>query len=313
MTIKSIKEKGIDELKSKIIQNLKDVITIMDWNENNGIKVFRLSSEMFPHKTNNQVEEYSFDFAIDLLKNIGKLSKIYNQRLTFHPGQYNVVGSPNIKCFEQTIKELKYHADILDLMELDNNSVMVVHGGGTYGDKEATKNRWCTQYNLLPENVKRRLVLENCEKSFSILDCLDISERINIPVVFDTHHFDCYNKLHPDEAHLFEEPSQYMERILNTWIRRGIKPKFHISEQGCGRIGHHSNYISEIPQYLLEIPERYRVNIDIMVEAKQKEQAIISLYYKYPHLNCKINNRLKIKINKKIKIKIKIKIKNNIM
>jgi len=309
MTIKSIKEKGIDELKSKIIQNLKDVITIMDWNENNGIKVFRLSSEMFPHKTNNQVEEYSFDFAIDLLKNIGKLSKIYNQRLTFHPGQYNVVGSPNIKCFEQTIKELKYHADILDLMELDNNSVMVVHGGGTYGDKEATKNRWCTQYNLLPENVKRRLVLENCEKSFSILDCLDISERINIPVVFDTHHFDCYNKLHPDEAHLFEEPSQYIERILNTWIRRGIKPKFHISEQGCGRIGHHSNYISEIPQYLLEIPERYRVNIDIMVEAKQKEQAIISLYYKYPHLNCKINNRLKLKINKKIKIKIK----NNIM
>lgn len=308
MTVKSIKNKGIEELKSKIIQNLKDVITIMDWNENNGVKVFRLSSEMFPHKTNSNVEEYSFDFAIDLLKDIGKLSKIYNQRLTFHPGQYNVVGSPNKKCFEQTIKELKYHADVLDLMDLDNNSVMVVHGGGTYGDKEATKDRWCNQYILLPENVKRRLVLENCERSFSIIDCLDISERINIPVVFDTHHFDCYNKLHPNEVHLFEEPTQYIERILNTWKRRGIKPKFHISQQGCGRIGHHSNYISEIPQYLLEIPERYGVNIDIMVEAKQKEQAILSLYHKYPHLNCKINNKPKIK-NNKIKVKVRIKIK----
>lgn len=285
MIMKSISDKGIDELKSKIIQNLKDVLTMLDWNEENGIKVFRLSSEMFPHMTNPKVEKYSFDFAKDLLKQIGDKAKLYNHRLTFHPGQYNVVGSPNRKCFEQTILELKYHADVLDFMGLDDNSVMVVHGGGTYGDKEATKRRWCEQFQELPENVKRRLVLENCEKSFNIEDCLEVSCEINIPVVFDTHHYTCYNLLHPDET--LEKAEFYIPQILETWKRKNIKPKFHVSEQGTGRCGHHSDFIEVIPEYLLNIPKQYGVNIDIMIEAKQKEQAIFKLYEKYPYLNCK--------------------------
>ena len=77
---------------------------------------------------------------------------------------------------------------------------------------------------------------------------------------------------------------------MESWNRRGIKPKFHVSEQGSGRCGHHSNYIENIPEYLLEIPERYGYDIDIMIEAKMKEQAIFKLYCKYPFLNCKINN-----------------------
>lgn len=287
MIIRTIKQKGIICLKQKILQNLKDVLKIMDWNEENGIKVYRLSSEMFPHKSNPKVEEYSFDFAIDLLKQIGEKSKRLNQRLTFHPGQYNVVGTPNRKTFLQTCNDLKYHADVLDLMGLDNNSVMVVHGGGMYGDKEKTKIRWCEQFQELPENVKKRLVLENCEKSFSIKDCLEVSEKINIPIVFDTHHFECYKLLHPDEE--FEEASFYIPLILKTWEKRGIKPKFHVSEQGLGRCGHHSDYIKEIPQYLLEIPQKYNVNFDIMIEAKCKELAIQKLYEKYPFLNCKIS------------------------
>lgn len=301
MIMKSIKEKGIDELKSKIIQNLKDTLIMMDWNEHNGIKVFRLSSELFPHMTNPEVEDYTFDFAHDLLLQIGEKSRQYNQRLTFHPGQYNVVGSPNRKCFLQTIKELKYHADILDLMEMGSDSVMVVHGGGTYGDKELTKDRWCKQFEELPENVKARLVLENCEKSFSIIDCLEVSERINIPVVFDTHHFECYKLLHPDES--FEYAEFYIPMILESWKRRNIKPKFHVSEQGTGKCGHHSDYIEVIPEYLLEIPSKYGVDIDIMIEAKQKEQAIIKLYNKYPQLNCKVVETETITIKKQKKIK----------
>ena len=284
MIIRTIKEKGINALTDKIIQNLKDTIQLIRWNEINGIKVFRISSELFPHKSNPKIENYTFDFAIDLLKKIGKKAKKYNQRLTFHPGQYNVVGSPDKKYFEQTVNDLSYHAEVLDLMELDQNSVMVVHGGGVYGDKEKTKERWCNQYQLLPENVKKRLVLENCEKSFSIEDCLEISEKINIPVVFDTHHFECYKLLHKDEE--FKEPEYYMPLILETWNKRGIKPKFHISEQGSGRIGHHSDYVETIPDYLLEIPEKYNQDIDIMIEAKAKELAIFHLYEKYPFLNC---------------------------
>lgn len=294
MIVRSINEKGIELLKHLITQNLKDIITMMRWNEDNGIKVFRLSSELFPHKSNPKVEDYSLDFAVDLLKEIGDLSRQINQRLTFHPGQYNVIGSPNDKSFKQTIRDLKYHADVLDLMGMDQHSVMVIHGGGVYGNKVQTLNRWCEQFKLLPDNVRKRLVLENCEKCFSIEDCLYVSEKVNIPVVFDTHHFECYNKLHPDET--LKYPEEYIPEILETWARRGIKPKFHVSEQGKGRIGHHSDYIEEIPEYLLEIPIIYGVEIDIMIEAKMKEQAIFKLYEKYPLLNCK-----KIFIKKKIK------------
>ena len=286
MIIRTVKEKGIDTLKQKILQNLRDILTMMDWNEQHGIKVFRLSSELFPHKSNPRVEDYTFDFALDLLRQIGEKSKKYNQRLTFHPGQYNVVGSPDEKSFNQTICDLKYHADVLDLMGLGVNSVMVVHGGGVYGDKEATKKRWAEQYNRLPQNVRNRLVLENCERCFSIVDCLDVSKMCGVPVVFDTHHFACYKLLHPDES--FEDAGMYIRDILDTWQQRGVKPKFHVSEQGSGRCGHHSDYIEKIPSYLLEIPDKYGVEIDIMIEAKKKEQAIFKLYSKYPFLNCKV-------------------------
>ena len=284
--LKTFQTKGIEHLKEKIIQNLKDILVMMDWNEENGIKVFRLSSELFPHKSNSKAPDYTFDFAVDLLKQIGEKSKLLNQRITFHPGHFNVIGSPNPDVLQHTIDDLKYHADVLDLMELDTNSVMVIHGGGTYKNKELTKERWCENYLAMPENIRNRLVLENCEKNFSIIDCLDVSKKVNIPVVFDTHHFECYKKLHPTE--LFEEPAYYMAQILETWQRRNIKPKFHVSEQGSGKCGHHSDFIEIIPDYLLEIPEKYGCDIDIMIEAKKKELAIFKLYTKYPFLNCKI-------------------------
>ena len=59
MIVRTVKEQGIDELKRRITLNLQDLLTMIDWNEANGIKVFRLSSELFPHYTNDKVESYS--------------------------------------------------------------------------------------------------------------------------------------------------------------------------------------------------------------------------------------------------------------
>ena len=284
--LKTLADKGVDFLKEKILQNLRDVLTIMDWNEENGIKVYRLSSEMFPHKSNPKAADYTFDFAKDLLKQIGEKARLYNQRLTFHPGQFNVLGSPHENVLLNTITGLDYHASVLDLMGMDQNSVMVIHGGGTYGNKPETIKRWCRNYNTLPIHIKRRLVLENCERCFSVADCLEISKHTGVPVIFDTHHYTCYNILHPDET--LKPPEYYIPDILESFKRRQIKPKFHISEQGSGKVGHHSDYVEVIPDYLLEIPEKYNTHIDIMIEAKMKEKSIKHLYEKYPFLDCKI-------------------------
>ena len=133
----------------------------------------------------------------------------------------------------------------------------------------------------MPTIIRRRLVLENCERNFSIKDCLYISSQCGVPIVFDTHHFNCYCRI-SDEP--FDPPESYIEPILKTWGK--IKPKFHVSEQGDGRIGKHSDYIEIIPEYLLNIPKLYGVHIDIMIEAKMKELSIQKLYKRYPQLNC---------------------------
>ena len=225
-------EEGIKEIKKRAYQNLLDIIEMMHWNEKNGIKVFRLSSEIFPHKTNPKINDYGFDFCKDLLLQIGNLSKKYNQRLTFHPGQFNIVGAKEERIFQSTLTELKHHADIFDLMGLNYNSVIVIHGGGVYNNKEETMERWCKNYLRLPENVRNRLVLENCERMYSIKDCLQISKRTGIPVVFDTHHHECYKQIYPNNQ--LKDISYYIPLILKTWTDKNIKPKFHVSEQGSG-------------------------------------------------------------------------------
>ena len=315
--LRTLHEQGVDFLKEKILQNLQDLLVMIEWNEQHGIKVFRLSSGMFPHKSNARAQDYSLDFAQELLTKIGDLAKKYNQRLTFHPGQYNVIGSPHEKVVESTTKDLLYHAEVLDAMQAPPDSVMVIHGGGTYGDKEATKERWCENYLKMPDPIRRRLVLENCEKNFSIEDCLEISEKVHVPVVFDTHHYTCYNILHPTTSEFtntIKPAEDYIERILATWTRRNLKPKFHVSEHGSGKCGHHSDDIEEIPEYLLERPEKYGIEIDIMIEAKKKELAIFRLYEKYPQLNCKIipqpkdktpTTEKKVKKVKKVKLVLK--------
>jgi UV DNA damage repair endonuclease len=82
------------------------------------------------------------------------------------------------------------------------------------------------------------------------------------------------------------DAEDYIFEILQTWVPSGIKPKFHVSEQGQGKIGKHSDYIEILPEYLLNIPEKYGVEIDIMIEAKCKELSIQKLYEKYPQCNC---------------------------
>jgi UV DNA damage endonuclease len=113
-------------------------------------------------------------------------------------------------------------------------------------------------------------------KNFNIEDCLEISRRVGAPVVLDNHHFFCY-QIH-SETKLKYDIATYVPIVLDTWKAKGIRPKFHISEQGCGKTGHHSDFISSLPDYYLEIPEKYDIGVDIMVEAKQKEQAIFKLY-----------------------------------
>ena len=273
----------VEKAQELAIQNIKDLSSLILWNSKNGISLFRISSDIFPHFTDLVTESYSMDFAKELLKQTGKLIKKTGHRVLMHPGQFNQVGTPNEKVFLSTIADLSHHADILDSLGVGSEGVLIVHGGGTFGDKEKTKKRWIKQFNKLPLKVRKRLVLENCEKGYSPRDCLDICQKINIPMVYDCFHYECYIKLHPDEIH--EEPDSFLPEVIQTWqgnnLREVAIPLMHVSEQGEGRIGHHSDFIENIPEHILRIPGNYDTDLDLEVEAKAKEQAIFRLTKKY--------------------------------
>lgn len=267
------------------LQNVRDLVPMIEWNQQHGIRCFRLSSCMFPHFTDPETESFTIDFAIPDLQKAGALAKSYGHRILMHPGQFNQVGAISPTVFQKTIEELSHHASILEAMGIDHNGVLIVHGGGMYGDKTKTMERWIDNYFRLPECVQKRLVIENCEKCYNLEDVLYISQQVSarggtLPVVFDNHHYICYNKLHPSET--VRPITDLIPEVLKTWGDR--RPVMHISEQGSGRCGHHSDYITEIPEYFLEIPQKYKVSFDLEVEAKAKEQAIFRLYSKYPFL-----------------------------
>lgn len=265
------------------LKNLNNVLKILEWNESKGIRFYRLSSDMLPHCTNPKVipsgEKYAYDLEIfrPICKKIGKYSKKYNHRLTYHPGQFCQIGTPKKDVFEKTCIDLGMHADLLDMMELDQNSVMIIHGGGVYGNKEKTIKRWAKQFFQLPKNVQSRIVIENCERAYNYRDMLKLSSMVNRPIVFDTHHHDCYSILKEE----LPCPSIFLPEILETWYKLGIKPKFHISEQDHDkRVGAHSKYVEEIPQYLIDLLKQGH-QIDLMIEAKCKELAVLQLLEKY--------------------------------
>lgn len=283
LRLATLKTKGLEYVKELATQNIKDLLTVLKWNKQNDIYFMRISSEMFPFASHLE-HGYSLDFADSLLKEVGKYANEHSMRLTAHPGQYDVLSSPSEKIIENTFSDLNVHCDILDRMGMGKDSVMIIHGGGVYNDKEGSLKRLKENIIRLPEKTRNRLVLENCEMSYCLEDLLPISEELQVPIVIDHHHNAIYPSTEPVEF--------YFDRVYKVWNDRGIKPKVHVSNSVPGILDtdnktmrrKHSDYIQFLhaPLYLIKFP------IDIMLECKKKERALIQF-------RDKPNNPIKLK------------------
>ena len=85
-SIDTIKKNGMDFLKSLGQQNMKDLMQLIQWNEDHHIKFMRLSSEMFPFASHGEYG-YTLEYAQEELKAAGDLVNKYGHRVTTHPGQ----------------------------------------------------------------------------------------------------------------------------------------------------------------------------------------------------------------------------------
>jgi len=277
MIKKTFTEKGIDYASELGLKNSKDLFEIIKWNHQNGFNFFRITSNLFPWCSEYKLQDMpDYDEICEILSNAGRYAIDNDIRITCHPGPFNVLTSPHEHVVENCINDLTTHGEVFDLMNLSRTpyNKINIHIGGAYGDKVSSMERFCENFHRLPDSVKSRLTVENDDKAsmYSVVDLYEgVYKVIGIPIVFDYHHHRfCDGGLSEEDA---------LEVAISTW--NNIVPVVHYSEsrnieQEDDKIRPqaHSDYIRN---YI----NTYGNRVDIMVEAKHKELAVLK--YKEIH------------------------------
>jgi len=188
-------------------------------------------------------------------------------RVSMHPGQFIIINSPDKEIFQRSAKELLYHAEVLDLLEIDDTAKIQIHVGGAYGNKGQSIRRFIQRYKHLDSKIKKRLVIENDERLFNIEDCLRIHKEIKIPIVFDVFHFQCNNS--------GQSIREAVSQVCSTWSEKDGLPIVDYSNQEKGkRIGTHAKTIRK-GDFKRFIKETEGFQFDIMCEIKDKEKSAL--------------------------------------
>ena len=263
--------KGVDYASEITLQNCKDLDRIIDWNILNDYNFFRITSGLAPWKS-----EYEWEDLKDLdeikiyLHSAGTKAKTHGLRITSHPGPFNVLTSPHEHVVENCIGDLTMHGDVFDMLGQSRThyNKINIHIGGAYGDKPKSMERFCKNFERLPNRVKSRLTVENDDKQsmYSVKELYNgIYSNIGVPIVFDYHHHRfCDGGLSEQEA---------LELAISTWPE-GITPATHYSESRSIEQEDDKIRPQAHSDYVYEKINTYGNDIDVMIEAKHKELAV---------------------------------------
>ena len=284
MIKRTFESKGIEYASEVGLKNTKDLFKIIKWNNENGFDFFRITSNLFPWCSEYKLEDMPDHWEIvSILGECGKYVEDNDMRITCHPGPFNVLTSPHEHVVENCINDLTTHGEVFDMMGLSRTpyNKINIHIGGVYGDKISAMERFCTNFERLPNSVKSRLTVENDDKAsmYSVKDLYDgVYSVIGIPIVFDYHHHRF------NTGDLTEQ--QALELAISTW--GDIVPVVHYSESR--NIEQKDDKIR--PQahsdYVYDYIDTYDNRVDIMVEAKHKELAVLK--YKEIHDGIRTNS-----------------------
>jgi UV DNA damage endonuclease len=249
------------------IQNAKDLITILKWNESVGINVFRMGSGLIPWLTEYGVTELSkFNQLHALLADAGTVANNSGQRITAHPDHFVKLASLKPTVVDASINELQMQSFIFDMMGLSitPKNAINIHVGMNYSPEVST--RFVSAFNRLDAHTKSRLVVENDDKctGYSVKQLYDdIHKVIQVPITFDYfHHTFHTNNLSSEDA-----------AKLSAFTWKSVTPLFHYSESKML-----NENVSVNPRahadYVFNKIDDYGLDIDIDLEAKAKEQAL---------------------------------------
>lgn len=276
MIKKTFLERGIDYAAELSLLNTIDLEKIIQWNIDNDIRLFRLSSDIFPWASEYGIENLPNISEIKkLLKRIGKLATDNNVRLTTHPGPFNVLCSPKDSVVQSTLVDLELHGKLFDYMGLSRSpyNKINIHCNGVYGDKFASLARFVQNFKKLSKSVRSRLTIENDDYNtkYSVNDLMSIHDKIGIPIVFDYHH-------HKFNTGGMSEKDA-LKLAISTW--GNIKPVVHMSSSRSEELSDSSIKPAAHSDFILTKINTYYEDVDVMLEAKAKQDAVFMYRAKY--------------------------------
>lgn len=276
MIKKTFMEKGLAYASMLTLANIADFEKVIDWNIKNNLLFYRMSSDMVPWMSEYEITDLpDYDEIRNICIRCGEKVANSSLRLTFHPGPFNVLATNTEAVLTKTIKDLRQHAEIMDLLNLPVTSFakINIHVGGAFGDKVSALARFAENYMDLPDNTRKRLTVENDDKvnMFSIRDLLWLHNETKIPIVFDYfHHSFCTGGLSEQEAFL---------AAVSTWPH-DITPVVHFSSSKK-KYEDSSSPPTAHADYLYDQVTLYKPDTDIMFEAKAKEAAVMKYIKDY--------------------------------
>ena len=277
MIKKTFLERGVSYASELALKNCIDLFTIIKWNKINNFNFFRVSSNLFPWSSEYNLKDLpDFNMIKKTLTETGTFINKNNMRITSHPGPFNVLTSPNEKVVKNCIKDLSVQGETFDLMNLERTpfNKINIHIGGAYNNKKDAMKRFCKNFKRLPVSVQKRLTVENDDRStlYSVKDLYNgVYKKIKIPIVFDYHHHRfCDGNMSEKKA---------LELAISTW--NGIKPVVHYSESRSEEKKDNTIKPQAHSDYVYQKINTYGNIIDIMVEAKYKELAVLEYLKKH--------------------------------
>jgi len=247
--------------------NLDCLAAILRYNVEKNLFFFRITSDLVPFASHPVCQFDWIDYFELKFKEIGDYIKENDIRISMHPDQFVLINSLKKDVVQRSIDELQYHCSVLDAMDLDESAKIQIHVGGVYGDKLKAIKRFIERYNSLNESIKKRLAIENDERLFDLRDCLEVHQKMKIPVIFDTFHHECLNN--------GESIKEAILQAQATWKKKdGLLMVDYSSQKAEKRKGTHAITI-DLSSFKNFIIETEGLDFDIMLEIKDKEKSAV--------------------------------------
>lgn len=277
------REAAIRKLERLGAENLHNSLRLLRHNRAHDIALYRFSSKLIPLIGHELLADWEPIPALaSEFKELGDYVKRHGMRVSFHPDHFTVLSTPKNDVLSKSVADLHRHAAMLDAMGLGEEAKCNIHIGGTYGDKEKAGARFISHFNGLSPEIRRRVTLENDDKTFTALETLNICEQVGASMVLDVHHHQVNQN--------GEAAEELWPRILRTWETAltnsaasdeptALPPKIHVSSPKSEKDPRsHADYVEAEP--LLDFMRKVAPitpRLDVMIEAKMKDEALFRL------------------------------------